>query len=114
MKKGKLYVLNTPILTGYGVYGFERISKEEATKLLKENEFISAVGHKGTAEVMSELLGVEIPVNRVRVEMEEGDTAIVFRVLVRLEEGKVLSKEELERLPHELGILCKYIKGKVV
>jgi hypothetical protein len=43
--------------------------------------------------------------NRVAIQMQPGDRAIVFRLLTRLPEGVVLSAEELTALPFELGLL---------
>jgi hypothetical protein len=37
--------------------------------------------------------------------MHPGDKAIVFQVLQRLPEGKVLSEEELKAVPYRLGLL---------
>jgi hypothetical protein len=99
-----LYILNTPVLTGYGTFRFTRISVDEARDLMTGG-FTSAVGHQGTAEIMSRLLGTEVPMNRVQVAMEPGDRAIVFRLLTRLPEGVVLTAEELAALPFELGLL---------
>jgi hypothetical protein len=99
-----LYILNTPILTDWGEYIFSRISLEEVKNLL-QREFTSAIGHEGTATLMSKLVGIEIPVNRIQVKMQAGDQAIVFRVIVRLPEGKVLTSEELQTIPHEFGLL---------
>ena len=101
----KTYVLNTPVITNYGVFKFEKIDIENAKKLLKSSNFISAVGHKGTADIMSRLFGVEIPNNRVAITMQPGDQAIVFRLLVRMEEGRVLSMEDLKNLPYEIALL---------
>ena len=54
---------------------------------------------------MTQLTGVQIPVNRVAIRMQPGDIAVIFRVLKRLPEGKVLSDEELSKVPFEFGIL---------
>ncbi|PYB68555.1 hypothetical protein DMB44_04265 [Thermoplasma sp. Kam2015] len=99
-----LFVLNTPILTEYGVYTFSRISVEEAKELIS-NGFVSAIGHEGTAVVLSEILGTKIPMSRVAIKMQPGDKAIVFRLLERLPEGKILSTDELKQLKFELGLL---------
>jgi len=70
------------------------ISLEEAKSLLREG-YISAVGHPSTAQVMSALLGVDIPPNRVSITLQPGDRVLVFQLSVRLAEGQVLSKEEV-------------------
>ncbi len=73
------------------------ISLEEAKTLL-QGEFVSAVGHPSTAQVMSALLGVEVPPNRVSITLQAGDTLVVFQLGVRLAEGQVLSAEEVQDL----------------
>jgi hypothetical protein len=77
------------------------VGLEEAKSLLREGEYISAVGHESTARVMSTLLGVEVPPNRVSITMGPGDRALVFQLSVRLAEGQVLSREEVEALYNE-------------
>ena len=104
MENKKIYILNSPILTAYGRYTFKPVSLEEAKTLLS-SKFVSAVGHASTAQFLSRLLGVHVPAQRVRVEMQPGDIAVVFRLLERLPEGKVLNEEELQHVPYELGLL---------
>lgn len=77
---------------------FKTVSLEEAKKLVS-NGFVSAVGHASTAQIASQLLGVDVPVNRVQVQLSSGDKALIFQLLTRLEEGKVLSAEEILTLP---------------
>jgi predicted ABC-type ATPase len=60
---------------------------------------ISAVGHESTARVISERLGVPIKVNRIEVKLNLGDVAIVFQIGRRLNEGEVLSAEQIKALP---------------
>ena len=99
-----LYILNTPILTEYGSFNFRKSSLPEVKELLSQG-FTSAIGHEATAALMSHLTKVQIPVNRVAIKMQLGDKAIVFRMLTRLPEGKVLTQEELSQVPYEFGIL---------
>jgi len=101
-----IFILNTPILTDWGEYVFSRISLERVKSLLQWG-FTSAIGHEGTATLMSRLTGVEIPVNRIAIKMETGDKAVIFRVLTRLPEGRVLSEAELQAVPYEFGLLGK-------
>ncbi len=74
------------------------ISLEEVEGVLLSTPFISAVGHASTAEMLTLLTGVEIPVNRVAVTLSPKDRVIVFQLRVRLEEGRILSREEVESL----------------
>jgi hypothetical protein len=103
-----LYVLNTLIVpVDFGikqeyVVSIQKIDLETARRIIREMEFTSAVGHEATAKVLTELLGVEIPYNRIAVKMKEGDAGLHFVLRTRLPEGKVLSEEELRELDFDL------------
>lgn len=103
----RVYILNSPVLTSYGEWMFEGPIGIEQARTLLQDGFISAIGHQGTAEFLSALLGLTIPTNRVRVEMQSGDRALVVRILERMPEGKVLTSEEMKRIPYELGIMAR-------
>ena len=61
----------------------------------------SAVGHEGTAQLLSQILGRPIEVCRKTLQLKEGDTIYLFQLLgPRPSEGKVYSKEELSTLPY--------------
>jgi hypothetical protein len=100
-----IYILNSPVLTTYGHYNFSGPITVAKARNLLQSEFVSAIGHASTAELLSVLLDISIPINRVRIEMQPGDKALVFRLLERVEEGRVFSREEVEKLPFELGVL---------
>ena len=113
----KIYLLNAFSLSmlapsaftpGRGVYGggaaflmVEKIDLEKAKELLNRYGFISAVGHESTAQFLTQLLGLPVPVNRVAVQLQLGDAAIVFQLLSRLPEGKILTKEELAEIRYQ-------------
>ncbi len=101
----KLGVLNTSILTHVGEYNLKDISLEEAKKLAETNELDSAVGHASTAEIMTTLLGVEIPVNRQMFVQAAGQKALVFKLNGRPEEGKILSVEDIEQIGYKFQLL---------
>jgi len=105
----KIGVLNCAICTEPGKYVFKKSSLEEVKELLKENDFVSAIGHQSTAEVLSELTGIDIPMNRIQFTQEPGQIAIVFRLLGRIPEGKILSKEEIEKIGYEFCTLTRII-----
>jgi len=49
------YILNSPILTGFGEWCYSGpISIDQAKRLLDKG-FVSAIGHQGTAELLSAL-----------------------------------------------------------
>jgi hypothetical protein len=99
-----IYVLNAPVITNYGLYRFAAISPDAARRFLSEG-FISAVGHESTARLMSEMIGVDIPFNRITIHMEAGDKAIALWLLDRPGEAQVFSREDLASVDCELGLL---------
>jgi hypothetical protein len=108
----KLYLLNSPITPikdeNKCVIVVKRTKDidyvKKFTDFLKNKlgfEVISAIGHQTTAQVLSKLLGFEVPAQRISVEFDKGDVAIAFALDFRLPEGKVLSDEELKRIVEE-------------
>jgi hypothetical protein len=78
----KLALLNTSILTTAGVYELTDISLEQARQMVADNadNLDSAVGHQATADIMTALLGIDIPVNRQLFLQEIGQQALVFKL----------------------------------
>lgn len=97
--------MNTAILPNDGEYSLKTISLEEAQRWVSSKDFISAIGHSSTAEIMSALLGVTIEPNRVMVSFDKGDEALVFKLETRLPEGKILTINEIQNLPFSWKIL---------
>lgn len=65
---------------------------------MEERAWMSAVGHQSTADLMSEVLGIEVPMNRLTVQAQEGDTFLCFKLNSRPPEGAILDKEMLESI----------------
>jgi len=109
-----IYLLNSLVIPinfdkyDRAIVGLKRVSIDEVKFLLTHHPFVSAIGHQGTAQLLSQLLGIEIPVNRITVQLEDGDMVIAFFLKQRLPEGAVLSKEELQKLDYW------FIKGLVL
>lgn len=107
----KLALLNTSILTTGGVYSLVDMELEGARQLVAENieNLDSAVGHKATAEVMTTLLGTDIPVNRQVFTQKVGQQALVFKLNGRPEEGKVLTVSDLEQMGYKFQLLTRVL-----
>lgn len=99
------YVINSPILTDYGLWQFTGPLSVEQAKALLTTNFVSAIGHSASADVLSQILNIPIPVNRIQITMQPGDNALIMRLAQRLPEGKVLNAEELTQLDFEFGLL---------
>lgn len=71
------------MLTGSGLANFEEIQPNDIP-----NDVVSAIGHQDTAMVLSNLLGFEVPVNRINVVLDH-DTELYVAQLMggRLPEG---------------------------
>ena len=76
---GARYALNSAVITGPGDYAYRLIDAAEARRWAAE-PFTSTVGYEQTAEALSQLLGMPVPVDRRTVQMAAGDEALVFRL----------------------------------
>jgi len=81
------------------------VSLATVKEMLQSQDWQSSIGHQGTADILSSLLGVTVPMNRVTLKLGKGDILVVFQLLTRLEEGKVLTSEELEKLPFKFFLV---------
>jgi hypothetical protein len=103
----KLALLNTSIITNDGLYSLKSIGLREAQHLALTHDLDSAVGHEATAQVMSELLGVEVAFNRQMFAQEVGQQALVFKLNGRLMEGVVLTRQEIEEIGYSWKLLTR-------
>jgi Holliday junction resolvasome RuvABC ATP-dependent DNA helicase subunit len=74
------------------------VSAEDVKNVLAHG-FTSAVGHEATAQVISAQLGVQVPTNRISIQIKPSDTLVVFQLLTRLPEGKILGVDEMKGIP---------------
>ncbi len=110
-----MYISNAfalSMLPSGGNLNITPIELEEVKTLLQGGNFTSAVGHSSTAEILTSLVGIEIPTNRISIFLKQGDILIVFQILFRLEEGKVLQTEEILSLLKEGKV--KFYKVEVL
>ena len=104
-------VLNTSILTNFGKYQYNEISLDRAREIAQQangfNQLVSAVGHQSTCDILTKLLGVTIPMNRIEYKQEIGSAALIFKLKGRPEEGKILTVEEIEEIGYNFGLLIR-------
>jgi len=81
------------------------VKVDDVKKLLQNNQFKSAIGHTSTSNLLSRMLEIEVPVNRVNIKLTENDKLIVFQLTARLEEGRVLTEEEIASLPFKFYLV---------
>ncbi|CAJ31690.1 DNA binding protein [Betalipothrixvirus puteoliense] len=104
-----LYILNSAILPlkpgeEYLIKAKE-INIEQAKKLVQNEKFTSAIGHDATAKLLSNILEVNVTMNRIAIRVSHGDKILAFLLKQRLPEGTVIkSVEELEKIGYELWL----------
>lgn len=104
-KKLPVALFNGTVATTNGLYKITDITIEEARKLIKEYGFVSAIGHEATAEVMSQLFGVTIEMNRIQFYQEVRQKAVVLKLNLRPPEGAVLNREEIEKVGYSFKLM---------
>jgi len=107
----KIAILNTSILTNFGAFMYAKRSLDDIRDIVKhatghaDREIVSYIGHQSTADILTNLLSIDVPMNRAQFKQEVGDYAIVFKLNGRPEEGKILTAEEIEAIGYEFGTL---------
>jgi len=97
----KMYLMSSPDLHGFGKYSYRSITLEEASKLLKEGKFVSAIRYQWNADMLRDLLGFFIPINREDVKLDVGDSAVVIELTDTDPPGKA------SRFPKCIGVLTR-------
>jgi hypothetical protein len=94
-----LYLLNTTVIPNdaYGIWEIKQITKSQA-KWYAKKQFVSAIGHQSTAEIMSLILECEVPVNRISITPSPGDQCLCFKLAHRAPEGVILNQQQIEEL----------------
>lgn len=101
-----LFIGNSAIMPNDGTFRKQRITTEFAVEMLADNpEFVSSIGHQGAADFCTEVLGVQVPLNRIFMQMKEGDANVVLTLKSRIPEGAVLSKDEMMALDFEFALV---------
>lgn len=82
----------------YAQLDVSEVSEAYAVHRLREEPWVSSIGHEATAQIITRLTGVYIPSHRVALRLDLGDEVLVFQLKLRLPEGKTLSEPELAEL----------------
>ena len=106
------YLLNSAVLTDFGTYEYQPVSPEEARRWWASGpEPTSTIGYEETAAALSQLLNVQVAVNRITIKMEPGDEALVFRLVLPPGSPRIDPKDKGQIMKHvkeghwELGLL---------
>jgi hypothetical protein len=103
----KKYVLNAAVMTSTGTYKYEIIDDKTAQAWFAANpDWISMIGYPEAIQALKTLCGISVPLNRVSVDFEDGDEALVFRLSHRVDpgrKGKLGIDYQIQN--HEFGIL---------
>jgi len=101
------FLFNAAFMTTPGVYEYRIIDDEAAREWVKENpNWMSTIGYSEACQALGNLLGITVPLNRVKASFEPGDEGLVFRLSQRVDpgrKGKVGFAYQVEN--HEFGIL---------
>ena len=106
----KLAFLNTTIATANdATFQLRTITLSEAQQIAKSAQSTqSHVGHQATADTMTAMLGVDVPLDRTPLAQEVGQQAIALKLHKRLQEGQVLTSEkELEDIGYDFVLMIR-------
>lgn len=98
-------IFNGTVATTNGLYRVSDISIEEAKFLIAQKGYVSAIGHESTAKIISDLMGMDIKMNRINFIQMVGQKAVVFKLNRRPEEGSVLTKAQVEQVGYSFKLM---------
>ena len=86
-------------------------ASEDNVKRVIASGFTSVIGHEATAKIVSSRIGTSVQVNRVSVQLRPGDLLVVFQLLTRLPEGKVLTEDEMKQVQAKWYVVSVSTQG---
>lgn len=98
-------LFNGTVATTNGLYSISDIEIATAREFVKKYGFISAIGHEATAEIMSDLLDEDVPMNRIEFKQEVNQIAIAIKLNKRPNEGIILNKDEVNGIGYSLKLM---------
>lgn len=100
-------LLTTALATATGTYTLKEITLNEAKEFLKGNTVDSYIRHESTLNILTALLGTEIPSGTGQFTQKTGTSALVFKLNGRAPEGAVLTRDEIEDMGYKFQVLTK-------
>lgn len=108
----KIVFFNCSIMTAEGIFIKKKVSLNTVKELISKSDIIeSAIGHESTAQILSELTGIDIPVNRVKYIQQPDEIAVVFQLRSRPNEGKILTREEIEETGYDFYTVRRWTES---
>ena len=87
------YALNSAVITAFGSYEYEELNPDEARVWWDAGPVQATIGYEETCIAMARVLGIEQPrVNRVTIQMQPGDEALVFRITLPPNERRIATR----------------------
>jgi len=80
---------------------FRQISEKEFCEEVEKGNHINAIGHQSTIDLVNSLCGSNLKMSRIMVQANVSDNIYIVVLSIRLEEGKMLSREEIQHLYEE-------------
>jgi len=88
---------------------FDEIGKEQFCNAV--SNAINAIGHESTVSLINTLCNTNIKLNRIAIKAKPGDQLFIVTIMVRLEEGKILTLPEITQM-YEGGKI-KFVRARV-
>ena len=108
------YLLNgfspAMLASGNSVVFFNQIPDVMLCGVLNSDDLINAIGHKSTINLINQICHTNLKENRIQVMLQDGDEVFIVVVTERLEEGKVLSDEEIKQFLDQDKIKIYYAR----
>jgi hypothetical protein len=109
-----------PMSSAETILRVKEVGIEEVKELLAGG-YESAIGHESTAAFLTKLLGVEVKADRRQITIDTNTVLIVFQLMSRLPEGKVLNEQEMAEIRYRFYVVELFdippqrgLKGAVV
>jgi hypothetical protein len=83
---------------------FTSVDKNEFCEVIANGVF-NAIGHQGTIDFLNMLCNSQLKINRVSIKATIGDILYIAILAFRLEEGKVLNTQEVQKAYDEGKVL---------